>query len=234
MRNTFVTLCACIVVLSGGAAYAQEQGQIGVAMGYPTSVGVLWHVSDRVAIRPAISFSHGWSETTIESGDILRTVPSPSFPGFVDVTPITRSTASSSTWTTGVDVSVLLYLGKWDNVRAYLAPGYGYRRSSSTSETSVEILTPLPPGLPPDFFGPRDFTSRSKSDSHAGSAAFGVQYTPHRRFSVFGELGVRYSESGVPVSIITSTLLGPSDDVRRGKSRSVGTATAVGVIFYFK
>ena len=236
MRHTVVTLFVGMVVLSGGSAYAQEKGQVGLTMGFPTNVGVLWQVTDRVAIRPAFSFSHNWSESTTESGT-QPTIPIPSPPGFVTFDPATRTTSSSNIWTTGVDLSVLLYLGKWDNVRTYVAPAYGYRRSSVTSESSSEILAPLPPGFPPDLLAPRSFNSKSESDSHVGAATLGVQFTPHRRFSVFGELGVRYSQSGEPsVSsvVIVPGIVIPNDNVRRSKSQSVGTSTAVGIVLYLK
>ena len=39
-----------------GAA-AQDGGKAGITMGYPASIGILWHAGDRVAIRPEFSIS---------------------------------------------------------------------------------------------------------------------------------------------------------------------------------
>ena len=45
-------------------AAAQERGDVGVFMGYP-SLGLIWQVSDKVALRPEISFDV--SSTEIDS-----------------------------------------------------------------------------------------------------------------------------------------------------------------------
>ncbi len=48
VRTAVLMLLVCGV----GRAYAQDDPRVGLTMGYPTSVGVLWHVTDRIAIRP--------------------------------------------------------------------------------------------------------------------------------------------------------------------------------------
>ena len=54
------TRCAVLaagVLLATVSANAQEQGQTGIAMGYPSSIGVIWHATDNLAIRPEVSFN---------------------------------------------------------------------------------------------------------------------------------------------------------------------------------
>ena len=43
-------------LLSAAVSEAQEKGQSGLTMGYPGSIGFLWHPTDRVGIRPEIAF----------------------------------------------------------------------------------------------------------------------------------------------------------------------------------
>ena len=54
-----VFLCSLLCVR---AASAQERS-FGVTMGYPASIGVLWHMSEAVAVRPEFSFDFFSSET---------------------------------------------------------------------------------------------------------------------------------------------------------------------------
>lgn len=52
-----VLLCASL------PAAAQESGQVGVAMGYPGSIGIIWHASERMAIRPDFNVAQTSSES---------------------------------------------------------------------------------------------------------------------------------------------------------------------------
>ena len=55
---SIAAMSACVMVAGVVRADAQEKGQAGITMGYPASIGVLWHLSDRVAIRPEFSFTN--------------------------------------------------------------------------------------------------------------------------------------------------------------------------------
>jgi hypothetical protein len=166
-------------------AGAQEAGKVGVTIAYPASIGLIWHATDKVAIRPAFAFAHSDSE-------------------------ITNGTSENESTTIALDLGVLFYLKKYDNVRTYISPRFVYSRSTSTS-TPVSTV----PGLP---------ELSSTGTSTGGAGVFGVQYTPGARFSVFGEVGMAYShrhtetESGVIGAL---------------KSNGWATTSGVGVIFYF-
>lgn len=222
MRNTVVTLCVGLLVLVSSAAYAQDQRQIGVTLGYPASIGIVWHATDRIAVRPGISSSRSWSESISETPGTSVGLNPPVF-----FSPTLRTTTTTESWSIGVDLSVLVYVNKWDNVRTYLAPSYGDSRVSSSSETLTEALSPIPPGFPPTLFAPR--SAKGTSASHAGRAVFGVQFTPHRRFAVSGEGGIRYSQSGDPLIAVIET-----STSRRFESHSLGMTAGVGVILYLK
>src|SRR5262245_18406673 len=101
-----------MTLFAGGRAGAQERGATGVTMGYPASVGIIWHATENVALRPAMTF-------TSASND-----------------------ASSSTFDStgvGVGVSGLFFLRKFDEIRTYGAPRFSYPHTSTTSASDVSI-----------------------------------------------------------------------------------------------
>jgi hypothetical protein len=98
-------LCAC------ATANAQEAGQVGITMGYPGSIGFIWHVSDGVAVRPEIAFSTASSNNEF----------------------------SADTTTVSVGASGLFYVAKWDHVRAYVSPRLSYGRTTSDSAGTIGI-----------------------------------------------------------------------------------------------
>ena len=57
-------VCSLLCV---GTASAQDTRSFGVTMGYPASIGVLWHVNDRVAVRPEFAFDFFSSDTETSS-----------------------------------------------------------------------------------------------------------------------------------------------------------------------
>ena len=95
------------------AALAQDKGDTGLTMGYPTTVGFVYHLSDRFAIRPEISVaaSSGSSESPV-------------------------STTEGETFSIGVGVSGIFYLKQWDKLRTYLSPRYTYSHGESTTTSS--------------------------------------------------------------------------------------------------
>ena len=98
-------LCAFPAVAS-----AQEKGKTALTIAHPTSVGVLWHASDRVAVRPDFTFSISNTDAGV---------------------------AETSTDSIGLGVSLLWYVKKWDQVSAYWAPRYAWTRAKGTSESSL-------------------------------------------------------------------------------------------------
>jgi len=102
-----------------GAAQAQEQHKAGLVAGYPTEVGVLIHLSDRVAIRPAISLDFQVVDSTVTLGSgTLNT--------------------SYDLWDTQVGTSLLIYLREPRELRPYVAGRVMYlHRSLVTSTTTT-------------------------------------------------------------------------------------------------
>jgi hypothetical protein len=94
-----------------GQSTSQEEGKVGITMGFPASIGVIIHATDKVAIRPELSFSTSASEGTVSS--------------------------TSDGWTVGTGVSALFYVAMHDHVLTYVSPRITYSRLSTTSTSTV-------------------------------------------------------------------------------------------------
>ena len=166
-----------VVIVSARPSSAQETGQVGLTMAFPASVGIIWQAADGLAIRPDFTFSASGSD----------------------------SLATSST-SVGVGVSALFYVRKWDNLRAYVSPRFGYQRSSFTFSGSP---------------------SSPSTSTYTGSGSFGAEYQLHRRFAVFAETGLAYGRAN-----ITDTTLAPGFSLNTS-SHTWGTRAGIGAILYF-
>ena len=103
-----------LLSISAAPARAQDKGDAGLAISVPTSIGVIWHASDRLAIRPDVTF--GINETDGEG-----TLP--------DI--------SSKSFTLGV--SALLYTHRWDELRLYFSPRFIYSHATTSIDGAVNI-----------------------------------------------------------------------------------------------
>jgi hypothetical protein len=176
--RTRLLMVILAMIATARPSSAQETGRVGLTMAFPAAVGVIWHATDALAIRPDFTFSQS------SSGG--------------------ASLAASSD-SVGLGVSALFYVRKWDNLRAYLSPRFGYQWSSFTY-----------PGSSP---------ASISTNTYSGSGSFGAEYLLHRRFAVFAETGLIYSHasSGAAAS-------GLSLDA---SSHTWGTRAGIGAILYF-
>jgi len=178
---------ALIVLLSAAtSAHAQEKGDWGLTMGYPSAAGLIWHGSDRLALRPDLTFSGSTSKA--------------------EALGITGTSGYSTS--VGVGISLLYYLRQWDGLRTYVCPRFSYSRATS----SVESLAG--PGLITDL----------TISGYSGSGLFGAQYSLHRRFSVFAEVGFGFTDQ---------TSSSSAGSTARTDSIGWGTRTGIGAAFYF-
>ena len=160
-----VLLGVVMLVAAARSAAAQEAGDVGVTMGYPGALGIVWHVTDGIAVRPDIAFTRSTSESTTSATGVF------SGAGL-------SSTSTSDGWGTTVGVSVLVNVRTIERLRLYLAPRLAYAHSTTDNET----------GLTGALTG---FTAKTTGVLASGS--FGSQYNVHDRFAVFGELGLQYT-----------------------------------------
>ena len=204
VASAFVCLSAVLGVAASAAA--QDRGRVGLVMGYPASVGIIWHATGGVAIRPEFTVGNTSIETSTSS------IPSSSGPF---PTPSTTVTTKGDSRTLGVGISALFDLHRWDNLRAYFSPRFSYSDLQSTTESSVSSG--------PAVLAPNRTDTDGRSISVSGS--FGAQYLLGHRFAVFGETGVAYSDSdstGISVSSRSTTT-----------TSGWGLRSGVGVAFYF-
>lgn len=186
-------ICALVGLLAAPAA-AQAPDGVGVTMGYPSGLGVLWHLSDRFALRPEISVARGSSETT--STSVI-------FGG-------TQSTTTEfRDWNTTAGLSVLITLRDDDRLRLYAAPRLAYSRGD------VDRQSPTP-----SFAG-----LETSTDAIQTSVSAGAHYQLHRRFAVFGELGLHYGRQTLESRFDTAN--------SKTTSWSTGVRSAIGAVLYF-
>jgi Autotransporter beta-domain len=167
MRREFIAASVVVMLLAGvSSASAQQDYRVGLVVGYPASVGVLWHVSDGVALRPDVAINRQSNEST-------STVS-------IGFSPPQTSTSTTSGWNTSLGLSALFYLGPPADLRFYLTPRVAYQWSRTETETSPAL--------------PQLVDYESESDGFLVAGSFGAQYAPHDRFRLFGEVGLSYSE----------------------------------------
>lgn len=202
-----ISFAIIIMILTIGVAVdaaAQETGQVGVTMGYPASIGVIWHLSDRIAIRPEVSAQ----QISTTSTSVIT-----SYVGFgSNATTVTTTTQSTSDqWTIGVGASGLIYLQRWEALRTYVSPRFAYTRSTSSSTSSSSLAGGA---------GTTEFTS----NAYFVSGSFGAQYSLARRFGVYGELGLGYTHQSTENTFAAAG---------SNTAHTIGTRSGVGAIFYF-
>ena len=101
---------ALLLFVVPSLASAQEAGDVGIAMGYPTTAGLIWHLSDTIAVRPDVTFA--WTST---DGDAIL---------------------DRTSTTVGLGASALLYLSHVDALRTYVSPRFGWSHNSSESSST--------------------------------------------------------------------------------------------------
>jgi hypothetical protein len=184
--RAWVPAALCLLLVPA-LSHAQERGQVGLTMGFPAAAGLIWHVTDRIAVRPEITFAQVTSKVDV------------SLP---NVSTETRSRQLS------YGASLLWYFDASDNVRPYVSPRITYSRITTKDSR------PSPPGVDDD----------DPAGTLAVSGSLGVQYTPSRRFGVFGEVGIARAHTEqtrrFPAITVTTSVT------------SWSTRGAVGVILY--
>ena len=205
MKPILSIICVMLVFLGGRDAQAQDTPRLGITMGYPAAVGVIWNVTDRLALRPEATIS----KTSVESlgSDIL----------------VPATTQTNDTTQLGVGLSALIYLGTWDAVRAYVSPRFTYSRSSTSTNPGSTVF----PSFTTDTTGNAYATTGSFGAQGSLGRRFGV-------FGEIGA-GFTSTSTTTTSTIQTSTAGGiPIPAVRsESHTHTWSIRTGAGVIFYF-
>jgi hypothetical protein len=102
---------ATVLGLMATTASAQDEGRVGLTTGYPALVGVIWHVSENIAVRPEFSFANDNSSSE---------------------SPLVDATTDFSSVAT--EISVLFFSPLRDGLKLYFAPRFAYSRTSGASD----------------------------------------------------------------------------------------------------
>ena len=196
---SIIVLCVC------AGAEAQDAGQVGVSLGYPAAVGIIWHVTDSVAVRPDISFSHGSTDNGALSTDLVG---------------VSAASGESSSTSLTAGVSGLLYLGTWDKLRAYVSPRYAYGRLTSNSGSTFASDATNATHIVIGSFGAHYQLHRRFAVF--GEAGYGYSHSRTTLTSVVLQI------PGLP------NIPAPVSRFADIVSHRWGTSSGVGVIFYFK
>lgn len=114
MRAATILMTGSIFVIAAAApANAQDAGRVGLTTGYPGAIGILWHTTERIAVRPQFSFTNNASSS---DSSFLNT--------------------STDFWSVGTEVSVLFFSPLRDDLKIYVAPRFGYTRTNGTTENT--------------------------------------------------------------------------------------------------
>lgn len=107
-RAPFAALA--LVLLSAVPVAGQDQGRVGLTMGYPSGIGVMVGLSERVALRPEISLAKTFIEGPGSGGSYLRVTD----------------------WELSVGLSAFVYLHRRENLRLFASPRLSCTRSGYT------------------------------------------------------------------------------------------------------
>ena len=207
VRTAVLIATLSTVMFHASPALPQDSGRVGLVIGYPVSVGVIWQITDRIAVRPDIEFGGGSSKFDIGLGG---------------------GTSTTDSWHVGIGVSALLYMGKWEGLRAYVSPRASYTHSSTTIESSaISITFPIPTPITIRS------TTMTTGTSQWVSGSFGAQYSLHRKFSAFGEVGFGYRHGTSKSRTSSSIASVPPPSDARPTTNSWGTTAGAGFIFHF-
>ena len=211
-------LFACALAIAfARIVSAQDEGRIGVTMGYPSALGVLWRATDKIALRPEFT----WAISSVDSSS------SDSIAGS------SPTSAPSTNWQAGAALGALFYLSRVNGFGAYLTPRLAYSRTSTTTSVLGSAATTSSDGWAWTTSGA--FGADYKLARHFGLfGEIGLSYSASTFTSSTVETiatGSFVSVSGgtSAVNLVTRTINLRSDS----HTHSFGTRSGVGVIFFF-
>jgi hypothetical protein len=214
LSMTTLMLVAAITAVSGPAG-AQDAPKVGVTMGYPAAVGVLWNAADRFALRPEFTWSRSSNDSPATSDPLLGT--------------ITNATTSDG-WQTGVGLSSLFYVGRHEKLRTYVSPRMTYSQTKSSVSVSNGPVSSSGDGWSWS-------TSGSFGAQYAVAPRFavfgevGVNYTSTTTRTSIVESRTSVVSIGAGGGIMTTS---SSFTLRSDQSsHSTGLRSGAGVIFFF-
>lgn len=217
---------ALAVAAIAAPAAAQDDPRFALVTSFPSpTVSFQWEVSERFALRIEGSYSYRDESSDSTSGD----------EPFGTAISIPISTLAESTSHSGsIGVAGIFTIHRGDQLRLYVAPRVSIARTSQRITANTTVIR-VPAGLPPSVLNtlfPRSQTFESSSTSPAAGASFGATTNVHRRLALFGEAGVMWSRSDLPLGTIVTGSLSPFGDIE-SKRTTVNTRAVGGVMLLF-
>ena len=175
-------------------------------MGYPSAVGVLWQVADRLALRPEATLAKGSSES-------LSTNP---------IVGAAATSAPSDNWQLGVGLSALFYVSRTDGLRTYITPRFAYSKTSGSANLAGSPVSST-----------SDSRAYTTSGSFGAQYALGRHFGVFGEVGV--SYTTATSETSTVETITTSIGIIPNVFTVRSENHThtVGTRSGAGVIFFF-
>lgn len=211
MTRALLTITAVLVPVIG---FAQDTPKIGVTMAAPSAIGILWQISDRIAVRPEVTLSRNSSESSQNQpvGSALLT--------------------NDDSYAIGVGIGALFYVGKWDALRTYLVPRFSYTKSSTsaTIDTNAILGPTSSESSASNYQTSAAFGGQYTLGRHFG--LFGEAGFSYTRTNTSASTTFTSTVTSIANGVITQTsrvqTTGSSTRVN-----AVSTRTAVGVILFF-
>ena len=188
------------------AARAQDEQKVGLTMGYPSAVGLLWQVADRIALRPEATLAKGSSES-LSSNPIVGAA---------------GSSAPSDNWQLGIGLSALFYVSRTDGLRTYVTPRFAYSKTSGSANLAGSPVSSTSDGRAYTTSG--SFGAQYALGRHFGVfGEVGISYT------------TATTETSTVETITTAIGIVPTVFTIRSENHThtVGTRSGAGVIFFF-
>jgi hypothetical protein len=201
-----------MVVIAGapGIARAQDQRKVGLTMGYPSSIGVIWQVADRVALRPEIAVSRSTGDSS--TNDLLGATP----------------VSSDESTGVGAGIAALFYVHRWEGLRTYISPRFSYARTSTAASTAGNTSTSE--ATTSSYLTSGSFGAQYSLGRHFGLfGEVGLAYASTRTaLTATLTTGVTSIVNGVVTQSTRQQMIQSSSH-----SNSIATRSGVGVIFFF-
>ena len=163
----YTTVVAALLTFALASPVAGQDKPFGITFGYPASIGALWQVGDRVALRP--EFTIGYSNET--DPDISLTTHG---------------------WRFGIATSAVLTLYRDGPRHLYAVPYYEFRRRNSSFSQSMRFA---PDPLEPQRSEITTLEVNAHTNDHTIAGLIGIAFDVSDRSAVFAEVGPAYRTS---------------------------------------
>ena len=163
----YTSLAAVLLTTALASPVAAQEKPFGITVGYPVSVGMLWQVHERVAVRPVFTFGYS-SEGNNEA--------------------IARATS----WRFGIATSAVVSIVRDGPRHLYAAPYYEFQRRNTTLSQTVSygdadnFFATL---------NVTDVVVKPRANEHSIGGLVGFEFRLQDRYGVFAEGGAAYRSS---------------------------------------